>query len=73
VTGRGGKVRTIVSTPSTGAKLRAKALRVNKAPRAMRSSGRANKLQARLALGTPGSDDQCALSSAQGTIVISTV
>ena len=51
----GGRVRTIVSTPSTGAKLRAKALRV-KAPRAMRSKGRANKLQARPALGTPGSD-----------------
>ena len=53
--GRAGRVRTIVSTPSTGAKLRAKALRV-KVPRAMRSKGRANKLQARPALGTPGSD-----------------
>jgi len=53
--GRAGRAQTIVSTPSTGAKLRAKALRV-KAPRAMRSKGRANKLQARPALGTPGSD-----------------
>jgi len=41
--------------------LRAKALRVNKAPsRATRSSGRASKLPARQVLGTPGSDDHCA-------------
>ena len=55
MTGRGGRVQTIVSTPSIGAKLRDKALRV-KDLRAMRSKGRANKLQARPALGTLGSD-----------------
>jgi len=58
--GRAGRAQTIVSTPSTGAKLRAKAPRVKaprvKAPRAMRSKDRANKLQAKPALGTPGSD-----------------
>ena len=65
-----GKVRTIVSTPYTGARLKAKVLRA-KAP-SMRSKGRLvanHRLQDRPGLGTPGFDHRA--SSGQGTIVIS--
>lgn len=50
-----GKVQTIVSTPYTGARLKAKvALKALKAKALMRSQG--NRLQGRQGLGTPGFD-----------------
>jgi len=53
VTAQDGKVQTIVSTPYTGARLKAKvALKALKA--LMRSQG--NRLQGKQGLGTPGFD-----------------
>ena len=52
----GGRVRTIVSTPSTGAKPRDKDLKVNKVPTKALTMSKGNKLQVRQGLGTPGSD-----------------